>query len=251
MDAVFKALFGAVKSLVHPIILTIVLMPMVLALTFWAAAGWAFWDICTEVIRSLILDIAATTWAAKWDLDKAASWIATAAVVAILIPAVILTSILIATLFAMPLLVRHVSQQHYPRLARRRGGTTIGSVWNAVAAVSLFALVWIATLPLWLLGPLAVILPLLLSANLNQRLFRYDALSEHADASEMNRIFAVARGRLFLLGIITGVLYFIPPFSLLAPVFSALAFIHLGLSELEQLRAQGDSIEGHPLTRDG
>ena len=89
----------------------------------------------------------------------------------------------------------------------------------------------------WLLGPLAAPLPLLLSAYLNQRLFRYDALSDHADAAEAKKIFESARGRLFLLGLITGVMYFIPPFNLVAPVFSALAFIHLCLDELQRLRA--------------
>jgi uncharacterized protein involved in cysteine biosynthesis len=84
---------------------------------------------------------------------------------------------------------------------------------------------------------LAALLPLLLSAYLNQRLFRYDALSDHADAAEMKRIFEFARGRLFLLGLITAVMYFIPPFNLIAPVFSALAFIHLCLAELEMLRS--------------
>ena len=93
------------------------------------------------------------------------------------------------------------------------------------------------TLPLWLLGPLAVLLPLLLSAYLNQRLFRYDALSEHADAAEMQQIFESARGRLFLLGLLTGALYFIPPINLIAPILSALAFIHLCLAELESFRS--------------
>ena len=93
------------------------------------------------------------------------------------------------------------------------------------------------TLPLWLLGPLAVLLPLLLSAYLNQRLFRYDALSEHADAAEMKQIFESARGRLFLLGLLTGALYFIPPINLIAPILSALAFIHLCLAELESFRS--------------
>ena len=46
-----------------------------------------------------------------------------------------------------------------------------------------------------------------------------------------------ARGRLFLLGLLTGVLYFIPPINLIAPIFSALAFIHLCLAELENARA--------------
>jgi len=32
-------------------------------------------------------------------------------------------------------------------------------------------------------------------------------------------------------------MYFIPPFNLVAPVFSALAFIHLCLAELEGLRS--------------
>jgi hypothetical protein len=54
----------------------------------------------------------------------------------------------------------------------------------------------------------------------------------------MKQIFESARGRLFLLGLITGMIYFLPPFNLVAPVFSALAFIHLCLAELERLRAQ-------------
>lgn len=53
----------------------------------------------------------------------------------------------------------------------------------------------------------------------------------------MKQIFEFARGRLFLLGLLTGVLYFIPPFNLVAPVFPALAFIHLCLAELESLRS--------------
>ncbi len=60
----------------------------------------------------------------------------------------------------------------------------------------------------------------------------------------MKRILDVARGRLFLLGLITGVLYFIPPFNLVAPVFSALAFIHLCLAELQRLRLAGAQERG-------
>ena len=122
-----------------------------------------------------------------------------------------------------------------------------GSIWNAVGAIFLFALLWIVTLPLWLLAPLAVLLPVMLSAFLNQRLFRYDALSDHADAAEMKQIFESARGRLFLLGLITGVMYFIPPLNLVAPVFSALAFIHLCLAELQRLRAGEREIAGEVL----
>ena len=137
----------------------------------------------------------------------------------------------------MPVLVRHVAQSNFPGLQLRHGGTLTGSMWNVVTAVGMFLLLWVATLPLWLLGPLAAPLPVMLSAYLNQRLFRYDALSEHATAQEMKQIFALANKRLFLLGLITGLLYFIPPFNVLAPVYAALAFIHLCLAELATLRA--------------
>jgi uncharacterized protein involved in cysteine biosynthesis len=113
----------------------------------------------------------------------------------------------------------------------------MGSVTNAVIAVSAFALLWLATLPLWLfLGPLAILVPWALSAYLNQRLFRYDALSEHADAQEMRRIFSERFSDLFVLGLATGLLYFIPLVNLIAPVFSALAFTYLCLGEVARIR---------------
>lgn len=237
MDAVIKSLTRAVRSLVHPVILMILLIPMLVALAIWIGVGWAYWGTWTSAIQSAVVDHAPFTWAANWDLARFASWIAAVIVLAMLAPVVILTALLIATVFSMPVLVRHVARSDYPNLDRRHGGTVIGSLWNALAAIFVFALLWIVTLPLWLLGPLAALLPLLLSAYLNQRLFRYDALSDHADAAEMRQIFEIARGRLFLLGLITGVIYFIPPINLVAPVFAALAFIHLCLDELQRLRS--------------
>ena len=60
---------------------------------------------------------------------------------------------------------------------------------------------------------------------------------EELKAAEMKQIFDSSRGRLFLLGLITGLLYFIPPLNLIAPIYAALAFVHLCLAELERLRS--------------
>src|SRR5882724_2484298 len=220
MDAVTKALIGAAKSLVHPIILLILLVPMLIALAIWIGLGWAYWGTWTSAIQDAVVSYATFTWAADWDLARLASWVAAAVVLAMLAPVIILTALLIATIFAMTALVRHVSRKDYPDLELRHGGTAIGSIWNALAAIFLFAVLWIVTLPLWLLGPLAVLLPLLLSAYLNQRLFRYDALSGHADATEMRQIFEFARGRLFLLGLVTGVISFIPSHAIIFHILS-------------------------------
>ena len=235
MDEIVKALANAARSMLHPIILAIVLVPMMVALAVWGGLGWAYWDSWTSAINEAVLAHVPSGWISV-DAARIASWIGGALVIAILSPIVILTALLIAAVFAMPVLVRHVAKTSYPDLEMRHGGTVLGSVWNAVTAICMFALLWLATLPLWLLGPLAAPLPVLLSAYLNQRLFRYDALSEHATVQEMNQIFVLASGRLFLLGLMTGLLYFIPPFNLLAPIYAALAFIHLCLARLERLR---------------
>ena len=238
MEAVFRALARAVGSLVHPIILLILLIPMVVAATVWLGVAWAYWDTWTTAIQSLVMDHTGYSWTARWDLTEVAGVVAVIVVVILLTPAIIITALLIAAIFAMPVLVSHVTRRDYPQLERRKGGTVLGSAWNAFVAIGLFLVLWVVTIPLWLLGPVAAVLPLMLSAYLNQRLFRYDALSEHASHEEMQRIFLEARGRLFLLGLITGVLYFIPPFNLIGPVFAALAFVHLCLAELASLRAK-------------
>jgi CysZ protein len=243
MNAVGRALQGAVRSLVHPTILAIVLVPMLVAVGLWVAIAWMYWEAWTSTIQAFVVNQTAFTWVVDRDFARIAAWVAVGFVLAMLAPVVIVTALLIAAVFAMPVLVGHVARNDFPLLERRHGGSVAGSIWNALAAIFLFAVLWVVTLPLWLLGPLAVLLPPVLSAWLNQRLFRYDALADHADAVEMKRIFEIARGRLFLLGLSTGVLYFIPPINLIAPIYAALAFIHLCLDELQQLRAEERVIE--------
>lgn len=237
MNKVFRALVNALRSLVHPIILAVMVVPMALSLVVWLVVAWLAWDAWSHLVQGHLVDWMPSSWSAKWDLAWLGMVAALMGAVIALAPMVIVTSLLIATVFAMPILLNHVAGQAFPGLERRRGGTVSGSLWNAVVALGGFMLLWVLTLPLWLIGPLALVLPLLLSANLNQRLFRYDALSDHASAEEMRLIFHRARGRLFLLGLITGLMYFVPPFNLVAPVLAALAFIHLCLAELQSLRA--------------
>jgi uncharacterized protein involved in cysteine biosynthesis len=104
------------------------------------------------------------------------------------------------------------------------------------------ALVWLAllvllSLPLWLFPPLWPLLPVVLFAYLNQRVFRYDALAEHATAWEMKTLFQRYRGDLFLLGVALALAGMIPLLGFFAPVYGGLAFIHYCLARLAQLRA--------------
>jgi hypothetical protein len=78
---------------------------------------------------------------------------------------------------------------------------------------------------------------LLLSAWLNQRLLRYDALAEHADAGELRDIVRGARGRLLGLGLLLAPLSYVPIVNFFAPLYAGVAFTYLCLDELAARRA--------------
>ena len=177
--SVFGAFGQALRDLLQPRVLAVLLLPMLGSIVIWSVLAWIFWAPWTEGFQALI----DATSAGRWLISHVGSWVlgsmSALFVIALLMPAVLVTAILITELVAMPVIVSVVARI-YPGLERRGEGTVLGSVTNAIVAVTVFALLWIVTLPLWLTGIGAVVLPALNSAYLNQRLFRYDALAEHA-----------------------------------------------------------------------
>ena len=181
-----EALRGALRNTFHPAILAVMLLPGIAALLVWTGLSWWFWDSWSGAIESALVNLTSDGWLARFNPERFAGFAAGLLLLLLIAPAVLATAMLLSAIFAMPVLVSHVARREFPGLERRAGGTFVGSIVNAVVAVLAFALLWLVTLPLWLfLGPLAVVLPWALSAYLNQRLFRYDALAEHADPQEM------------------------------------------------------------------
>lgn len=237
MTTALIALGNALRDLFAPRILSIVLLPMLGALAIWATLAWLFWDDWTHWLNQL----GAGTAAGQWLEGLGAGWLiralAALGVIVLLVPLTLITAMIITEIVAMPVIVALVGERYFAGLEKRRGGTLGGSILNSAVAIGIFALLWIVTLPLWLLGILAVILPVLLSAYLNQRLFRYDALADHAAADEYRQVLARAKGSLYFLGLLLSALYYVPVFNLVVPVLSGLAFTHLCLGELQRVRA--------------
>ena len=136
----------------------------------------------------------------------------------------------------MPAMVGRVAELAYPELVRRHGGTVAGGLWNSVMALVWLALLVLVSLPLWLFPLLWPVLPIVLFGYVNQRVFRYDALAEHATSLEMETIFQRHQRELFLLGVVLALVGLIPLLGFFAPVYGGLAFIHYCLARLAQLR---------------
>ena len=232
--SIYSAFSRALRDLVHPRVLAVVLLPMLGAIVLWTVLAWIFWDSWLAALRAVIDGTSVGAW-----LGASASWLLSGSTIvillALLLPAMFVTALLITELVAMPVIVSVVARG-YPALVKRGDSGMTGSVVNATAAVVVFLLLWIVTLPLWFTGIAAAVLPALTSAYLNQRIFRYDALSEHATRDEYRTIVRGAKGRLYGLGLLLAMLYYVPFVNLIAPVASGLAFTHFCLAELERLR---------------
>jgi hypothetical protein len=239
MSEIGTALLRAFASLLHPRMLLLMLWPVAIALILWLGLAFAFWSQAAAWLQLQFEQSAMIGWAVTvWPLTLIATHLAWILLALLFVPLVLVTAVLIIGVFAMPAMVGHVARRDYAQLELRHGGTFAGSVWNSLAALMWLALLVLLTLPLWFFPLLWPVLPLLLFGYLNQRVFRYDALAEHATAWEMQTLIRRHRLDLFLLGVALALSGMIPVFGFFAPVYGGLAFIHYCLARLAQLRVE-------------
>ncbi len=235
MTPVIDALIRALRDVFRFQVLWVVVWPILVATLVWLILGISFWSTFSGWITQGLSAIGIQAWLEGIEPAWVASGVLLVVHLLLFVPLVLVTALTLTALFAMPALIRLVAERDYPQLQRKNGGGFVGSLLNALIGLGIFIAIWVLTLPGWLIG-VSVVVPFIAAAYLNQRLFRYDALSEHASGAEMRALFAQYRGSLWSLGLVTGVLQFIPLLNLFAPVWAALAFIHFGLSRLEYMR---------------
>jgi CysZ protein len=232
-----KALVDACGDLLHPRMLWLIVWPLGLAIVIWIVIGAL---IGGDAVAWLTTTMRASTvgeWLARWvPIDAMTAGLGWLLLVALAVPLVLVTASLIVGLVSMPKMVAHVASRNFPTLERRTGGTVGGSIGNALIAVGVFLALGVLSLPLWLFPPLWPVLAAALMGYLNQRLFRYDALSEHASAAEMAELFRRDRRSLYGLGVAVSLLSYIPLAGLIVPVLAGLTFIHYSLARLAALR---------------
>ncbi len=227
--SIARSLAYAAANLLHPRMLWLMIWPVIVSLAIWSTAGFF---LLGAIIARIAGKLNETLSFIRFDLTD---WTLVAAKVIVwlgFIPLVYMTALVILSIFGMPAMVAHVATRSYPALARRAGGSTLGSAWNSIVALVGMAVLALLTVPLWLFPPLWPLIPLLVMAWANQRLLRYDALAEHAEAEEARAVFRERRGPLYLMGLLMAVSAYVPFFGFFVPAFFALAFIHYLLGAL-------------------
>lgn len=237
MNTILRALKQAFDSLLRlRMFWLIVLPPLVSSLGLFMVFAY-FWSGWTLGLGGFLDSLSIFQWLREFTgLVSFSMWAAVVFLILLFIPLVFLSSLLLTALFVMPVVLSRVSKADFPHLEKKRGGSLIGSLWNTLWVTAVFTVAFVVTLPLWLVPGFQILVPLVLTAWLNKKIFLYDVLQDFASEDERKRIEQEEAGPLYGMGLLLGLLSYIPLAIFLIPVMSALSYTYFGLNALVDRR---------------
>jgi len=264
MKEIVDAGWRAALACLHPRVILWSLLPLLLSGALVAGLGWLYWEPAVAAVRRFIEQWSLVAALLQW-LDSVGggglrALIAPIIVIALAVPVIVMLNLLLVAWLMTPAMVDFVAARRFPALERRGAA---GAWWLGLAhslgctAVALCVLV--LSLPLWLVPPLALLIPPLVWGWLTARVLAFDTLSAHASAGERRLVMHAQRWPLLGMGVVCGLLGAAPSLVwalgavalVLAPVvivlsvwlytlvfaFASLWFAHYTLLRLDRLRA--------------
>ena len=264
MASLFDSFWRSVVYCMHPRVIALSLLPLLLMGALALGLSHFYWETTVDAVggwlESWVLLGSISNWLSGMGLGDVKAYVAPLLVVAGVTPFIVITSLLVVALLMTPALVSLVAQRRFNALERKKGGSFIVSLAWSLGSTVVACVALLASLPLWLIPPLVLILPPLIWGWLTYRVMAFDALAEHASHSERVEIFRKHRMSLLGIGILSGYLgaapaivwasgvIFVAAFFVMIPLaiwiytlvfaFSSLWFAHYCLAALERLRAE-------------
>jgi hypothetical protein len=264
MKELLDAFWRAAAYCLHPRVILLSLVPLLFAVALVLGLGWFFWEGAVSAVRDWLEQWSLVMTFLQWlDSVGAAAFrvvLAPLIVVALAVPVIVVVSLLLVAWLMTPALVSLVAARRFDALERKRGAGWWGAALSSIGYMLLALLLLVASLPLWFIPPLVLILPPLIWGWLTYKVMSFDVLAEHASTPERQQVIREQRWPLLAIGVTTGYLGAAP--SLLwavsaatlvfAPVlvvlsvwlytlvfaFASLWFAHFALAALQRLRMQ-------------
>lgn len=267
MTALLDAFWRAAAYCLRPRIIGLSLLPLVIAAGIALGLGWLYWEPAVAAVRAALEGWALVDAALKWVESLVGSGfravLAPLFVVGLALPVIVVLSVLLVALLMAPAIVDLVARRRFPSLERKHGAGLVGSVGWSLLCTALALLMLVISLPMWFIPPLVLIVPPLIWGWLTYRVMVFDALAEHASASERRELMRRHRWQLLAIGVAAGYLGAAPtllwalsaatlvfaPLLIVVSIwlytlvfaFSALWFTHFGLAALQVLRDEASS----------
>ncbi len=208
MKGVLLAWRRALRSQFSGRMLLLSLVPLLLSLSLWGVAMWLGLQPLLDWLHGLFTDYggfdASNSMLGMVGLGMLKVMVVPLLAIALLLPLMIASSLLFMGIVAMPAIERHVSGRHFPALDKKEGGSFVGSLAINVGSTAVFALLWLFTLPLYAIPPLAWLVQAGLWAWVTSRVMSYDALAAHASGAERQVLMRTCRPALLTIGLVLG-----------------------------------------------
>ena len=214
MGTLLDALWRAGAYCLHPWVVLWSLLPMLLVSALTLGLGYLYWEAAVDAVRATLegwaLTAALLLWLESLGAQTLRALLAPLIIVALTVPVIVVLTLLLVAVALMPALVSLVARRRFAGLERRRGASPPWCALRAVALSVLALLVLAASVPLWLVPPLALVLPPLVLAVLAVHLLAYGALAAHASVGERHALLAGRRRSLWVIGLVVGLLIAMP-----------------------------------------
>ena len=214
MKELFDAFWRACSYCLHPRLLLWSLLPLLLSGTVAAGLGWLFWEPALDAVQSRLDGWAITGSVLAW-LDGIGAGalravIAPLVVVALAVPPLAIASLLLVAMSMLPAIVRLVTQRRFAGLERRAEQAPWRSALRALLSTLAAFAALLASLPLWLIPSLALLIPPLIWGWLGYRVMSFEALASHASRAERRELLRVHRRPLLAIGLASGLAAALP-----------------------------------------
>ena len=248
----------------YPRVIGLSFLPLLLIVALAWLLGYWFWDGAVAGVRAWLDASSWLTVVWRWlediGLPDLKTVVAPLVVIFSITPLVVVASLLAVALLMTPSLARLVADRRFVGLQRKKGSSWLYGVFWTLLSLLLALGALVLTLPLWLVPPLAMLLPALIWGWLTYRVMVVDVLAEFASAEERRILMTRHRTGLISMGVITGLMgaapslvwasgaLFAAAFVILVPLaiwiytlvfaFSSLWFAHYALAALQDLRTE-------------
>lgn len=228
MKQVMESFWRALLDSFSPRVVALSLLPLGVIIVSALLLGYFYWHTAVAGVGAWMEASRVWLWIngqlSQLGLPPTSDWLAPVLVVAMVTPVLIITSLLLVTMFMTPAMAKDVARRRFPELESRGRPSFLHSLAWSCISTALAVLALIASSPLWLIPPLALVLPPLIWGWLAYRVLSFDVLAQHANASERQWILQQHRWPLLLLGVLCGFLGAAPSVLWASGVLFAVAF---------------------------
>jgi hypothetical protein len=214
MRPVAVAYGRALRSQFSGRILLLSVVPLLMSLALWGGLLWTGLQPLLDTLQSLFTQYGGFETSGSvlsmLGLGMLKTMVVPLMAMLLLLPLMIASALLFMGVAAMPVIVRHVGTRQFAKLEKKEGGSFFGSLGVNISGMLVFALLWLVTLPLYAVPPVALLVQAALWGWLTSRVMSYDALADYASVEERQGLARQHRLPLLAIGMISGALGALP-----------------------------------------